>query len=476
MRLGLAVSPLTPGVRTQEWSTMKGLVILVLCLMIDGGLGGFSKARTSKSYLKNHLLTSKGEGRGTNSITHASHSSIPLPGNDEEDVDDDDDYIDDDIYKVDSTGCPVPFGGRCRCAMAMYQKAEKYVVNCTNTGFTNVSVLNALPDNTEVLIFTGNFLDILPPNLFGTEWNFEDMETIDMSNNGIKEIDGQAFHRVSFVKTLILNHNSLYIVDSKHHPRVFSNLISLESLHLTNAFTENVDSDWYMSSLEIIFKTSMLTRLKKLHLEQNELRGVRDPKIFCTLPSLEHLYLGSNRLTDIDLDLLCLQRLAYVDLEYNSILRLDSNATALLDKLTARNANFAVKLVGNPFFCDCKIKPFYRWLLMTETRALYHESYRCFDGKPASNRDVPVMQLKHMECDRASPAPVARTSSASLVLGVLVFAMCVLLSVVIYMQRHRLVRRAKSIQPQLQTAIQNVKRARQYTNIERDEEAPEVSV
>jgi hypothetical protein len=48
--------------------------------------------------------------------------------------------------------------------------------------------------------------------------------------------------------------------------RVFSNFENLEELHLTNAFTEQIDSKWYLSSLKDIFVSSNLTKLKKLHL------------------------------------------------------------------------------------------------------------------------------------------------------------------------------------------------------------------
>ncbi|XP_037080335.1 asporin-like [Pollicipes pollicipes] len=452
------------------------LLLLLLLAVLRPGLSSQLKDGQD-NLLRSYAKDLDSFSTSTPSTTTASDEDDDDDDDDDDDYDyyDEDDYddeFDDVIYTKDASGCPTPFLGRCRCGMMMYQNEERYVVNCTNTGFTNATMLRALPDETEVLIFTGNFLEVLPTNIFGTVADFEDLETIDMSNNGIKEIKGKTYHRVSNVKTLILNHNSLYIVDSKHHPRVFSNFMNLENLHLTNAFTEEVDSNWYMVSLEIIFQGSMLTKLKKLHLEQNEIWNLRDPRTFCHLPSLEHLYLGSNRFTGVDMDLQCLNKISFLDLEYNSIRRLDGNATARLDQLAAKNPNFAVKLAMNPFYCDCDIKDFFEWMQTTRVRLVGSEMYRCFEGRPASNENLPVMKLKHVEC---TPAPAARTSAASAVLGVLVFVMCVLLAVVLYMHRHQLVRRAKTLQPQLRTAIGNVKRSRQYTNIEH-EEAPEVEV
>ena len=441
---------------------------LLLLLCLTGG--ALAKLHTG-TFSKDHVLQSK----GVNGIVHATSkalssdnakksASISLTVADDKD---------DDPYETDETGCPMAFERRCQCGRAIYQKqGEKYVVNCTNSRFTDTDALVALPEDTEVLIYTGNFVERLPPNLFGTDFNFEKFETIEMQNNGIQDIDGQAFHRVSNVKTLILNHNNLSIVDRQHHPRVFSNFINLESLHLTNAFTEAVDSRWYMTSLEIIFQVSMLTKLKKLHLEQNEIWTLRDPKTFCHLPALEHLYLSNNRLTDFKLSLTCLERLTHLGLEYNMIRRLDGNATAQFDALAARDDRFSVQLTGNPFICDCHIQPLHHWLMTTQTRALGHEEYRCYSGNPLSNAGTPIMQLSKMECD----TPPARASAASVILGMLTLVACVVLVGVIFVQRRRLARGAKSLQPQLQTVIQNAKRARQYTNIEREEDAPEVAV
>ncbi|KAF0309613.1 Trophoblast glycoprotein [Amphibalanus amphitrite] len=437
-------------------------------LLLSLALGSLAEPRTG-TFSKDHVLPSK----GVNSIVHDSSkvltsetTAAPTSGLGGT-------LDDDDLYGTDHTGCPKAFQGRCVCAMAMYaNQGEKFVVNCTNTRFTDPFALSALPDNTEVLIFTGNFLERLPPNLFGTEFNFDDLETIDMQNNGITDIDGQAFHRVSSVKTLILNHNNLSIVDKQRHPRVFSNFVNLEALHLTNSFTEKVDARWYMASLEVIFQGSKLTKLKKLHLEQNEIWVLRDPCVFAHLPSLEQLYLSNNRLTDVNLSAKCLPKLKHLGLEYNMLRRLDANTTAMLDELAARDDMFTVRLTGNPFICDCNIQPLYHWLMTTQTRALEHEKYRCYAGRPLTNAGRPIMQLREMECQQAP----ARASAASVILGMLTLAACVVLVGVIFVQRRRLARGAKNLQPQLQTAIENVKRSRQYTNIEREEEAPEVAV
>lgn len=51
--------------------------------------------------------------------------------------------------------CPSDFDDRCQCGMAIYNGKERYVVNCTDTGFQHPAILANLPVATEVLIFTG---------------------------------------------------------------------------------------------------------------------------------------------------------------------------------------------------------------------------------------------------------------------------------------------------------------------------------
>ena len=53
--------------------------------------------------------------------------------------------------------------------------------------------------------------------------------------------------------------------------RILTNFYNLQELHLTNAFTELIDSKWYLGDLKDIFLTSNMTNLYKLHLEQNEI-------------------------------------------------------------------------------------------------------------------------------------------------------------------------------------------------------------
>ena len=63
----------------------------------------------------------------------------------------------------------------------------------------------------------------------------------------MKQLKKVYFPQVSSVQTLFLNNNDIDISE-RERPRMFSNFDSLVNLHLTNAFTENTTSSYYLLS------------------------------------------------------------------------------------------------------------------------------------------------------------------------------------------------------------------------------------
>lgn len=270
------------------------------------------------------------------------------------------------IFLTETNGCNETFA-RCFCGEMNYGGYHRSVLNCTNTGFKDPSILQKLPDKIEVLIFTGNDIPELPWNLFGTTTNNSHLKIIDMSNNKIKGIRGKSYHRVPNVERLILNHNEITISKetNHHHPRLFSNFESLEELHLTDAFADNTPED-LASGLHDIFINSDLKKLRKLHLEQNEIISFKDPRVFCDLTSLLDLHLGDNKQQHITFDVDCLPNLRFVDLEKNSINILNYKDFEILDRLPERGQNLTIDLSNNPFVCGNKIEELYSWLHTTK--------------------------------------------------------------------------------------------------------------
>ncbi|KAG7174626.1 SLIT and NTRK-like protein 2-like [Homarus americanus] len=241
--------------------------------------------------------------------------------------------------KVDNTGCPESFKGRCKCGniTSIYSSTNKFTVSCTDSGFTNASMLQDIPENTEILIFTGNNVPELPFNIFNNYLKLLDvLETVDMSNNNIRFIQGKSFHKVYNVKTLILNHNALEITDKKERPRIFSNFESLENLHLTNAFTEDTNASDYLLSLDDIF--------------------------------------------------------------YESELRLSGKAMTELDSFVKNVSSFEIKLEENPFVCDCRSSNFIHWLNSTPVVVRDWKTFVCRDGYPDSNTGQLLSKVHKLSC------------------------------------------------------------------------------
>ncbi|EFX80004.1 trophoblast glycoprotein-like [Daphnia pulex] len=326
--------------------------------------------------------------------------------------------------------CPPDFGDRCICGKANYNGKPRFLVNCTNTQFNDAAMLEKLPIQTEVVIFTGNNITSMPWNVFGKMNDYPDLEVIDMTNNNIKEIKGKTYHHVRNVKTLILNHNQLNITGDKTHPRIFSNFVNLESLHLTNAFSESVDSKEYLVALEQIFVGSNLTKLSKVHLEQNEIWSIKNPNIFCSLPSLMDIQLGDNNISEMNFNVGCIQNLRFIDLRNNKIHNLSNNTLSKFEELPEQGLGVKLDLMGNPFICDCQIADLLNWLRTTKVDVLEKESYSCYDGFPVSNINQQLYNVHQIQC---AYAPKQEYQGTTVLLGILLFLMTSLILIIGYM-------------------------------------------
>ncbi|XP_011882403.1 PREDICTED: phospholipase A2 inhibitor [Vollenhovia emeryi] len=345
--------------------------------------------------------------------------------------------------------CGPAFKNRCHCLRTCYDGHFQYVVNCTGTGFQDTSPLAALPNETQVLIFTGNELEELPWNVFGTLDNLPNLKVIDMSNNKIREIRGKAYHHVQHVERLILDFNELSLDPARSHPRVFSNFISLLELHLTDAFEDGPPRN-LASTLHDIFVNSNLTQLIKLHIEQNEISEFKDVNVFCDLPSLLDLHLGDNDLSALQFNLSCLHRLRFLDLRRNKFTRVLERDLHTMDNLAKHERTVTVDFSGNPFECSCKLNPFIKWMKKTKVFIRNKANLQCHEGN-----------LRHdfHETKNCAPKLLASTQRGTTV--VLCFLSIVLIALVcalVYLQRVKL---QKKIEPVLDSVSKRVR----YTSI-----------
>uniref|UniRef100_A0AAG5CTA0 LRRCT domain-containing protein n=1 Tax=Anopheles atroparvus TaxID=41427 RepID=A0AAG5CTA0_ANOAO len=370
--------------------------------------------------------------------------------------------------------CGSEFKGRCSCGLQTYNYRTQYVVNCTNTGFRNTSMLEHLPPQTEVLIFNGNNVEQLPWNVFGALNDLANLTIVDMSNNHIREIRGKSYHHVPNVRRLILNHNNLSISRyddeeyNHHHPRVFSNFINLQELHLTNAFADNTSAE-LSTDLHDIFVSSNLTKLVKLHLEQNEIVQFNDKRVFCDLPALLDLHLGDNLLTELNFNLSCMPRLRFLDLERNRFELVRPRDLALLDAVQAqpgRAVPLTVDFTYNPFVCDCTLLPLFDWLDRTNVTVRNRDGLVCLRNRQARE---PLRTLNVTRCRKqrgtGTGAPDGHTGTLLLVLVCLSCVLLALVAGLLYVSKDKL-------RGLLTPVVDHVSKKVHYTTI-KDEEAPE---
>lgn len=294
----------------------------------------------------------------------------------------------DKTISVAADDCGAAFHGKCSCGIIDYDFRRQYVVNCTNEGFSDTAVLEHMPAEVDAIIFTGNVLTSLPWNIFGKINEYPNLKIIDMSNNHIREIHGKTYHHVQQVERLILNHNNLSISPAEDdgsnylHPRIFSNFVNLRALHLTNAFAD-YSSPELSENLHTIFVNSNLTRLNKLHLEQNEITHFKDRNLFCDLPQLQDLHLGDNNLREINFNIMCLHHLRFLDLERNHfemVNRHDMEVLDMVENAAGRNEIKTALMVDfnlNPFNCGCGLSEFVNWMRATNVSVRRKEQLKC---------------------------------------------------------------------------------------------------
>ncbi|KAK3925680.1 Trophoblast glycoprotein [Frankliniella fusca] len=382
--------------------------------------------------------------------------------------------------ELSSSLCGHAFRNRCTCGKTRISdtEPESFVVNCTNAGFTNTSALSHLPIETQFLIFVGNNISVLPGNIFGDQDHTPNLKVVDMSNNAIKEIRGKAYHHVSSVERLILDHNELSLsplksgVENHRHPRMFSNFINLRSLHLTNAFKDNSPSN-LVNDLHDIFLNSNLSLLIKLHLEQNELTGFSDQMVFCDLPSLMDLHLGDNFLRGLHFNITCLHHLRFLDLQRNRITRLSKSDLAMLDTFPARGQSLTVDFSGNPF-CDCQ--DLLAWLNTTKVIVRRKESLSCTHSSSVRS-NTKDDAYAHVSCTTLHTSATSKSEDNSeqsfhggTALTLVLLSLAGIIFLVLFVYRKRL-----NFKPHGQRSLlDTVSRKVQYTTIEHHEEEVDV--
>jgi len=172
----------------------------------------------------------------------------------------------------------------------------------------NSSILEEIPAGAlddltsfEYLYLSNNRLKKLPAGLLN---NNEQIEVIYLDNNKLTELDPGLFSNLSNLKYLSLNYNKLNSLPEG----IFDNLINLKEMNLSYNPIESFPD-------KLLDNCSSLVRL---YLENMNLTEI--PAFVGNIPSLEHLYLSRNKISQIDPDIFeKLKNLCYLYLAENYI-------------------------------------------------------------------------------------------------------------------------------------------------------------
>ena len=202
-------------------------------------------------------------------------------------------------------------------------------------------------------------------------------------------------------------------------------------------------------------------------MEDNEIELIQDQNLFCDLTSLREIYLANNFLSDLNVNLTCLPQLSYINLSRNQIRHITTQSYiyGLLNSVNTEGDELRLDLSDNPFICDCNLQLYIEWVKNATRRnpdRVYHrDRLNCYDGSPASNRDLHLTQVNQTTCEVLQISNLhAMTTTLVWILSFMVIALVVAL---LFVQRKAV---ARTVQPLLQPTAQGVK----YTSIEKAQE------
>lgn len=131
---------------------------------------------------------------------------------------------------------------------------------------------------------------------------------------------------------------------------------------------------------------SDLTKLIKLHLEQNEIREFKDQNVFCDLPKLLDIYLADNFLDAIHFNISCLHNLRFLNLERNHFRKVRREDMRMLDAFAnSHEQKLEIDFNLNPFACSCELNPFAKWMVNTPVVLRNKERLTCKESRELSH-------------------------------------------------------------------------------------------
>uniref|UniRef100_A0A8C4Q4A7 Trophoblast glycoprotein n=1 Tax=Eptatretus burgeri TaxID=7764 RepID=A0A8C4Q4A7_EPTBU len=255
------------------------------------------------------------------------------------------------------------------------------------------------------------------------------------SSNQLRQIEPGLFSVLSALHSLDLSDNPLCNVP----PGALQELLNLSSLHLSRVLSEKPDdgNDGHEKSPEgenvqcpgVLHGLLSAPFLHFLDLSRNDLMSLT----LTQLPALRQLDLRYNSLCSLsNITFSEAMEIEFLDLRNNKFKGISVAGLEGLKK--ARKNGIHVRLSGNPFVCDCKLRDFVSWLVnhsfMIQDRAEIH----C--ASPAMLKGAILSQLTvaNLSCELGPQHPVVLQTSY-VFLGLVLAVVGVVFLLVLYLNR-----------------------------------------
>lgn len=249
------------------------------------------------------------------------------------------------------------------------------------------------------------------------------LEYLNMGYSNISYLAPSSFSKMTSMKRLVLSGNRLNNLEAG----LFGNLTHLESLELNSCglkkpfnatvffnnlpYTDLKELQLAGNPLVTTSNTSLLpkqlSRLEKLDLS-NCNTSYLPIDAFINTPNIKELILNNNRFKSSDLTFLeKLQSLEVLDMRHNN---LSSFSPSII---SANSAISKIKLVGNPWICDCNVAELWDWA------ALHKGDISILEGSTLAQEDVSVGKQKRkklLTCNydvKIQPIPIVVNKTAA---------------------------------------------------------------
>ena len=255
-----------------------------------------------------------------------------------------------------------------------------------------------------------------------------------MSHNKMRKLTNISLSEIQAVKRLYLDHNHLTAVShgafrgagatlevlhlndnilTTLHPSTFSGLYHLRHLFLQHNALSTLDPETFadlrhlhvldlrFNALSVLVPATLrpLGSLTRLGLGDNPLGPGLHHAVFGGLERLRELSMSNMKLRTLASSLLSpLPSLHKLDLSANSLTTLKVGVIKALHNLQYFN------LSGNPFKCDCKLRPLYEWMTNQPRLEWAGDSApRCRTPTALRGQLVYVLTLGNLTCPRRPP-------------------------------------------------------------------------